>query len=226
MIHAYKDVYLADAEACLANAFDYAAYDCEVSGNLFAHAFMQSGLAWQFERGNPCVVAGMSGLELACEALSSCGLLDKPPAPSYSRGLSSEYWVGQMLAHYQWERNCHFADVFTHISFERIVGLYYPLHEADTSVVMEQFDCLLAESRPQQTNLARIRLLRGLSQSELARASDVGLKSIQAYEQRVNSINKASGQTLSQLAWALGCPIENLLEFEPRAVVEYHSWHA
>ena len=223
MTPAYHRAYLADAEACLANAFDYAVYDCRVPGDTFAHAFVQSGLARQFERGNPCVVAGMSGREVASEALACCGLLDDEPEPAYARGLSPEYWAGQMLARYQWERGCRFADVFSRTSFGRITSLYHTLHEADVSVCMEQLDLLLEESRPAQTNLARIRLTHRLSQAELARMSEVGLKSIQAYEQRVNSLNKASGQTLRQLAQALDCSIEDLLEYEPHVIVEYHS---
>ena len=222
MTPAYKAIYLADAQACLANAFDYASHDCAVSGDMFAHAFVQSGLAQQFERGNPCVVAGMSGREMACEALAYCGLLDEDPEPTYSRGLSPEYWAAQMLARYQWERGYRFADIFARVPFSRTASLYHLLHEVDTSVVVEQFDQLLAETRPPQTNLARIRMLHGLSQSELALASGVGLKSIQAYEQRVNGLNKASGQTLHRLARTLGCPIESLLEFEPKMVIEYH----
>ena len=221
MTHDYKDMYLADAETCLANAFDYATYDCAVTGNIFAHAFIQSGLARQFERGNPCVVAGMSGFDVACEALAYCGLLNEEPEPTYGRGLSPEYWAGQMLAHYQWERRCRFVDVFSHVPFDRIAGLYHPLHEADSDLFMEQLDQLLMESKLPKTNLARLRALHGLSQSELARVSGVGLKSIQAYEQRVNSLNKASGQTLRRLAMSLDCPIESLLEFEPEVAVEY-----
>lgn len=226
MTRAYNEIYLADAEVCLARAFDYAIYDCTVPGSAFAHAFVHSGLARLFEQGNPCVVSGMSGVELACEALSFCGLLDEEPEPTYARGLSPEYWAGYMLARYQWGRACRFADLFARVSFERVVGLYHPLHEADTSIVVEQLDQLLMESTPAQTNLARLRALHGLSQSELARKSGVGLKSIQAYEQRVNSLGKASGQTLRRLATSLHCPMESLLEFEPYAgkpqvVIEY-----
>lgn len=221
MTPAYNGVYLADAETCLANAFDYAVYDCCVSGDVFAHVFVQSGLALQFERGNPCVVSGMSGREMACEALTQCGLLDEEPEPTYERGLSPEYWAGQMLAHYQWERGCRFVDVFARAPFSRVASLYHPLHEAGIDVFVEQFDQLLVESKPPQTNLARIRTLHRLSQSDLARVSGVGLKSIQAYEQRVNSLNKANGQTLSRLARVLDCSIESLLEFEPQVAVDY-----
>lgn len=223
MMPAYHHVYLADAETCLAGAYDFAVCDCQVSGDVFGHAFVQSGLAGQFERGNPSVVAGMSGVELAREALSYCGLLDDDPEPRYGRGLSPEYWAGQMLAHYQWSRGCRFADLFMRVPFERLVGLYLPLHEADITVFVDEFDTLLAEATPPQTNLARLRTLHRLSQSQLARSSGVGLKSIQAYEQRVNSLNKASGATLQQLATALDCPIESLLEFEPQVAVEYHA---
>ena len=76
---------------------------------------------------------------------------------------------------------------------------------------MEQIDALLMEAIPRQTNLARIRSLHRLSQSDLSHASGVGLKSIQAYEQRVNSINRASGLTLSRLSAVLNCSIESLL---------------
>jgi preprotein translocase subunit SecA len=85
----------------------------------------------------------------------------------------------------------------------------------------EQLDDLLAKAAPSETNLARLRRLHGLSQSQLARTSGVGLKSIQAYEQRTNDINRASGQALHRLATALGCPLENLLEFQPQVTVEY-----
>ena len=67
-----------------------------------------------------------------------------------------------------------------------------------------------SDERP--TNLRRQREIAGLSQSELARASQVGLRSIQMYEQRVNDIDKAQAHTVYKLALALGCAMEDLLE--------------
>jgi DNA processing protein len=75
MTHAYNGMYLADAEVCLANAFDYAIYDCGVTGSIFVHAFVQSGLARQFERGNPCIVAGMSDACVVVESAAKGGSL-------------------------------------------------------------------------------------------------------------------------------------------------------
>ena len=52
----------------------------------------------------------------------------------------------------------------------------------------------------------------GLSQSELARASGVSVRMIQHYEQGAKDINKAAVITVKQLADAVGCKIEELIE--------------
>lgn len=62
------------------------------------------------------------------------------------------------------------------------------------------------------TNLQRIRKANGLSQSKLAEVSGVNARMIAFYEQRVKDINKAEGMRLYQLAQALNCTIEDLLE--------------
>ena len=54
--------------------------------------------------------------------------------------------------------------------------------------------------------------LFGLSQSELARRANVGLRAIQMYEQRNKNINHAQGATLYRLSRVLGCGMEDLLE--------------
>ena len=61
-------------------------------------------------------------------------------------------------------------------------------------------------------NLKRIRTAAGLSQSKLAEASGVNVRMIQHYEQGEKDINRADGMRLYQLAQALGCTIEDLLE--------------
>ena len=66
--------------------------------------------------------------------------------------------------------------------------------------------------RDSETNLARIRKQRGYSQSQLAKAAQVSLRSIQLYEQRQNDINNAQYNNLSALARALGCSVDDLLE--------------
>ena len=49
-------------------------------------------------------------------------------------------------------------------------------------------------------------------QAELAKRSQVSLRSIQMYEQRNKDINKASAETVLRLSRVLGCTMEDLLE--------------
>lgn len=65
-----------------------------------------------------------------------------------------------------------------------------------------------------KTNLARIRKDSGLSQSQLAEASEINVRMIQHYEQGSKDINKASAITIYKIAKALGCTVEDLLELE------------
>ncbi len=62
------------------------------------------------------------------------------------------------------------------------------------------------------SNLKRIRTEAGLSQSQLAEASDVNVRMIQHYEQGVKDINAAAALTVYRIARALDCTVEDLLE--------------
>ena len=63
-------------------------------------------------------------------------------------------------------------------------------------------------------NLKRIRTASGMSQSQLAQASGVALRMVQAYEQGTKDINRAEGLSLYHLAQALSCTVEDLLELD------------
>lgn len=67
----------------------------------------------------------------------------------------------------------------------------------------------------QELTLKKIRINKGISQSDLANQSGVSLRTIQEYEQGRKSLNKASGETLYKLSKALNCNIEDLLDVDP-----------
>ena len=75
----------------------------------------------------------------------------------------------------------------------------------------EELTALRAE-RAKATNLRTLREAAGLSQSQLAKASGVGVRSIQLYEQRQKDLNNAQGIALYRLSRALRCTMEQLLE--------------
>jgi DNA-binding XRE family transcriptional regulator len=192
---------------------DYAINDCEIDGGFFLHMFIASGLAEQFEHGNPQIIAGMSGVELAIKAIKAT-TNEYPDATPQERDFrTAEYWAGWSLAQYQWHTAMSFSAILRFLPFDDIVRMYPTLHEADITKFYEVADEIHIREFP-QTNLKRIRESAGLSQSGLAKQAEVSLRSIQMYEQRNKDVNKAQAITLAKIARVLVCTVEDLLDFE------------
>ena len=211
MTRAYSESYLSDAKDRLSQFFDYLIKDCGMKADWIASIFLSSGYAEQFERGNPAILAGMSGIELARVVVEATYKKKKLPEPRYSEGFSPEYWAGWALAEYQWYSGMRFKDIFERIKLSEIIPMYSVYHEMDVSKFIETMDerCSTALS---ECRLKKLRESRGLSQAELAKISGVSLRSIQMYEQRVNDIDKAQAQTVYKLSRVIGCAMEDLLE--------------
>lgn len=64
------------------------------------------------------------------------------------------------------------------------------------------------------TKLRRMRVKRGLSQSELSEYSGVTIQTIRRYEQSPVPIDGAKLKTLIALSLALNCKIEDIIESE------------
>lgn len=211
MIHAYNESYLNDAKEHMAGMMEYAIHDCGLDGNWFFRLFLQTDFAGQFEQGNPSVLAGMSGVELARAVLTQAYGTYPAKEPMFSQSRSPEYWAGWALAHYQWYSGRRFQDIYETADFLTVVSMYPLYHEMDISQFIEAME-ERQKDKQTDTKLKRIRESRALSQSELAQVSGVNLRSIQMYEQRINSIDKAQGRTLFKLSRTLGCTVEDLLE--------------
>ena len=63
------------------------------------------------------------------------------------------------------------------------------------------------------TKLKQIRKANGMTQRELAEKTGISLRTIQHYEQGSKDLNMAAAITVWYIAQALGCSIEDLLEF-------------
>ena len=211
MTRAYGESYLSDAKDRLSQFFDYLINDCGMNPDWVASIFLSSGYAEQFERGNPAILAGMSGVELAISVTEATYKKKKLPVPGYAEGLSPEYWAGWALAEYQWYSGKRFKDIFEHVKLSEIISMYPVYHEMDVSRFIEAMDERCALELP-ECRLKKLRESRGLSQAELAKISGVSLRSIQMYEQRVNDIDKAQAQTVYKLSRVIGCAMEDLLE--------------
>lgn len=211
MIHAYSESYLTDAKSSLAEMLDYAINGCALKADRLSQLFVQSGFAEKFETGNPTVLAGMSGIELARAVLVKLGCEDEAAEPIFSEERSPEYWAGWALAEYQWATAKRFKDIFRIVPLSKIISMYPVFHEMDVSQFITVINGIM-NSAVSCPRLKAMRESRGLSQAELAEKSGVKLRSIQMYEQRVNDIDKAQSQTLFKLSRILSCDIEDLLE--------------
>lgn len=211
MTHAYSELYLNDAKNSLSTFFDYMINDCKYKADWAATLFIITGYSYQFERGNPSIVSGMSGIELAHAVIKKTYTCKKPPTPKQKEDCSPEYWAGWALAEYQWFTGRNFKDIFEHVPMSKIIRMYSVYHEMDISQFIESMETFYNE-KVFEAKLKTIRENRGISQSELANLSGVNLRSIQMYEQKVNNIDKAQAQTLYKLSRVLGCNIEDLLE--------------
>jgi DNA-binding XRE family transcriptional regulator len=213
MMNAYKEIYLNDAANTFGHMMNYAVNDCRLDGDIFLHMFVTSGLAEQFASGNPKVIAGMSGLDLATKVI--CSGMGQEPSVKASYEIehrTPEFWAGWALARYQWHCAKSFQAILRAFPFSEIAERYHSLHEADISKFYAVADNIIADKNP-QTNLKRLRRVAGFTQSQLAEEAGVSLRSIQMYEQRKKNVNKAQAITLAKIARVLGCDVEALLEY-------------
>ncbi|MDO4502759.1 MAG: helix-turn-helix transcriptional regulator [Coriobacteriia bacterium] len=217
-MRAYSELYLEDAQACLGEMLDYATSSLEFDANRFFSLFITSGIARQFERGNPKYVGGMSGVELANAVLRHTDPRSDENAAGLSPytcplGKTSWYWTGWILAYYQWHSCIGFSQLIEYGLSPARVQTMYILHEADPQVFVDRANDIVASYRASApTRLRTVRKARGMTQQQLAAASGTSLRMIQLYEQRQNSIDSAAGATLFRLSRALGCSMEDLLE--------------
>ena len=210
MIHAYDEVYLDDAMEALGGAVEYATLFCHVDGQEFLDLFIASDISSEFGRGNVKYISGMSGIELARLILDKCGKKVPDTAEIPYIDYPPEYWIGWILAYYQWYTGKSFATICRKISYRTMSDLYGVLHEADPSKAVSVFDDIMENS--EETNLARLRKNRGISQAQLAKAAGISVRSVQMYEQRQSEINNAQHNHLKALSKVLGCTIDDLLE--------------
>lgn len=208
MIPDYKQLYLDDASRTVGNMLHDAVLEYGLDGTDFLERFIQSGIAAQFEAGNPKYLAGKSGQELFLEVMEKTSGTAYPPQKIESFTRSDVYWVGWMLVHYQWHSGKSFREILHIVPYNDFICLYPTLHEADINKGYEVLDRHFAGL---DCKLKAIRMSRALTQEQLAKESGVSLPSIRAYEQKAKDIRKARADILLRLAAVLNCDIQDLL---------------
>ncbi len=205
--HAYSPLYLNKATRAMGNMLHDAVLEFGLNGKDFLEQFVQSEVAEEFENGNPKYIAGRSGLELFVEVMEKTTgkAYDTVLIENYER--SNAYWVGWILAHYQWYSGRSFRSILETIPYEELVGLYGILHEAD---VQKSYEVLDLHFKNAESKLKTLRRKCGLTQEELADESGVSLNTIRAYERKSKDLNKAGFEIVMKLAKVLKCDVEEL----------------
>lgn len=211
MIRAYSEQYLSDAMANLGEAFDYAANKCGQSLDAFMDLFVASGFADKFGKGEPKIVSGLSGTELAIEVISKAGKPIDFPTAQIEYDCSPEYWCGWILAFYQWYTATPFRAIHMSMSLGEILALYSTHHEAPEEKFVDTMDAIIRRKK-NTTKLQTQRKRCGYSQKVLSEKSGVNIRTLQQYELGAKDIGKASVQTVLALANVLGCKAEDIVE--------------
>lgn len=238
MIRAYDEVYLEKAKSTLGGMLDYAVYSLHRNADSFMELFIVSGAAALFECGEVELIAGVSGVELAYRVMELSGLSHERIRPRFTNGISKEYLCGMVLAQYQWESSLSFSKITDVVSVSEIISKCDEHQQKVRKELLEAWPPDMTANTPEkqaarageaarviceyinekmssvrnETHLKTLRLISGLSQSQLARASGVPLRTIQQYEQRRKNINKAQFEYLVMLSSVLNCDPVQLLE--------------
>ena len=235
MQNSYNKLFLNKARTSMAHMLDFAVHDLRQDADSFFELFISTGTADLFGRGEPSVIAGMSGVELAYRVLESSGISVDKVSYRYTSGRRSEYWAGWSLAYYQWESGLSFGDITAAMAVRDIISLSDELRSREIKAISESLSWMdnlkvpdhMNEASYQEfrsaldsalsdtgrdTHLKQIRIRSGLSQSRLAALSDVPVRTIQQYEQRQKDINKAAFESIIKLAAAMSCEPSDLLE--------------
>lgn len=211
MTHAYNEVYLERARSVMAHMFDYAVHGLGYSISDFFECFLVSSICGKFERGDAFVIAGKSGVELACEVTGNLEDVEASENILSAMHRSPEFWLGWSLAYYQWYSSRRFSEIVQMISIQDMLQMYDKYHEMDVLHFVECIDEISHQAR-MESRLKRYRTLVGLSQRDLAERTGIPVRTIQQYEQRQKNINKAQVDYVIRLSKALYCLPEDLLE--------------
>ena len=211
MIHSYAETYLMHARNNFGRMLDVGTNHFRLPLEKFYDFFLKSTLARRFANGEPDMLVGHSGIELAYEVMSENEQVMPDHECFSTDGRSPEYWTGWALAYYQWRRGWSFHEINSFAEIEKICSLYHPYHEIDIEKFIDVLDEWYQAAHP-MSRLKASRMEANLSQSQLASLSGVPLRTIQQYEQRQKRLDAARAESLLSLAQALHCPPATLLE--------------
>ena len=228
LLKPYPKAFVTHAMRLLGEFLEYtSALYPEASQDSIFSMFVISGFAERLENGDPAVIRGLSGPELANKVLSSCGAApymdgdmvisgnaakDLPPRSADYITPALPFWCGRMLAYLQWFKNISFSELLRLLPVSRLRSMHQDLKDMPIEVAAVTIDKRIALRQSSATRLQNHRKRTGLSQKELALASGVNIRTLQQYERRDKDIKKAAAGKLLALSRVMHCSPESLLD--------------
>ena len=149
MMHAYDESYLRYTMKNVAVMMYYGINVYGLSPNDFYDMFLESGVAEKISDGNPRYLCGLSGAELAELVIKKDEDDGKDLGFTGYYETTPEYWAGWALSYYQWYSCKSFGDIkWSGLTFDKVIAMYYPLHEADLTKFVEVVELLLNTDTP------------------------------------------------------------------------------
>lgn len=138
MMRAYIEPYLKDVMRNLGVMAHFCINEYGLSPEKFSTLFAHSHVAEQISMGNPRFLSGLSGKELADMLIASSAEIIPSSTSSDTYQISPEYWAGWVMAYYQWYTAKSFNQMYADgQTYEKVLMMYYPMHEADLAKVVE-----------------------------------------------------------------------------------------
>ena len=210
MTHAYSEIYLEDAMDSMGVMLDYVVYDQKINPDTFFKMFIDTGFARKIELGDPSVISGKSGIEIAWGVLEEAKYDEALFEPEPKTDRSDMYWVGWLLAYFQWHENISFKKIWESIPLYDIRKMYHPYHEADISKSVELLKKMLR--KPEKIDIAKYRRFKGLTQAELAKKAHMSISQLQRLEYGERKTENLTLRSALSLANALGIDVEELID--------------
>lgn len=202
MIHAYDKYYLRFVQNNLALFFDLSINVLNYTPGEISTLFQNSIIAKGIEKADIKTLVSITSLEMI-ETVTGKAI----NVTDQTQQRSKQYWAGWILAQLQWQINKTFEEIFSKTPLDFIISMYDPYHQASDDKAIDELKKIICPS----SYLQRRRIQLNLTQSQLAKLSNVNINTIQLYEQNKEKILGAKGSTLASLASILQCNILDLL---------------
>lgn len=144
----YNKLYVDEAAENMAFAFDYAYNGMNMSIKEFSEKLLNFEYIHLLENGNPKFIAGKSGTELA---RLICDKEDEPVVDCIYEPKAA-FWIGMIVAYYQWSRNTTYKEIFTNIMPEEFEKMYHIQHERSIESVLENIDQMIKRNKEKNEN--------------------------------------------------------------------------